>query len=54
MKQCAIQDCTSTTLVYSGVDAMLLGVPTEKVCYEHANIYKEVGIIVEEYADAMR
>ena len=53
MKLCAVKDCTSTSLVYSGIDAMILGVPTEKVCYDHANIYKQVDIIVEEYNDAL-
>lgn len=52
MKECAVKECTSTELVYSGIDAMILGVPTEKICYEHANIYKQVDITVEEYNDA--
>lgn len=30
-------DCGSENIVYSGIDAFLLGVPTEKVCYECAN-----------------
>lgn len=37
MRTCIVDGCTSTELVYSGVDAFLLGVPTEKVCYTHAN-----------------
>lgn len=36
-KKCANPVCNSTELVYSGVDAMLLGVPTEKWCYTCAN-----------------
>jgi len=53
MKECIVKNCTSTSLVYSGIDAMILGVPTERVCYEHANIYKQVDIVVEEYNDAL-
>ena len=37
MKECIIEGCNSTQLVYSGVDAFLLGVATETICYEHAN-----------------
>lgn len=43
MKECAIQWCKSTELVFSGVDAFCLGVPTETVCYEHANRYAMEG-----------
>lgn len=31
------KNCESTELVYSGVDAFLLGVPTETYCYTCAN-----------------
>jgi hypothetical protein len=34
---CKVDGCDSTELVYSGVDAWLLGIPTEKYCYECAN-----------------
>jgi hypothetical protein len=37
MKQCSVENCQSTELVYSGVDAFLLGVQTETICYDHAN-----------------
>jgi hypothetical protein len=37
MKQCKVEGCNSTELVYSGVDAFLLGVETETICYDHAN-----------------
>jgi hypothetical protein len=37
MKVCKTENCTSTELVYSGVDAFLLGVATESVCYDCAN-----------------
>jgi hypothetical protein len=35
MKQC--KSCESVELVFSGVDAFLLGVPTETYCYPCAN-----------------
>ena len=38
--------CESTELVYSGVDAFMLGIPTEKVCYAHANVYAQVNNLV--------
>jgi hypothetical protein len=44
--ECIIRDCQSTELVYSGTDAFMLGVPTEKVCYAHANIYAQVSNLV--------
>lgn len=37
MKECIINGCNSVELVYSGVDAFLLGVDVETICYEHAN-----------------
>jgi len=40
MKQC--KNCESVELVYSGVDAFTLGVPTETYCYPCANwIYEQ-------------
>jgi hypothetical protein len=44
---CIVTDCESTSLVYSGTDAFMLGVPTEKVCYAHANIYAQVSALIE-------
>ena len=35
MRKC--KNCESVELVYSGVDAFLLGVPTETFCYPCAN-----------------
>jgi hypothetical protein len=35
MREC--KSCKSTDLVYSGVDAFILGVPTETFCYPCAN-----------------
>jgi hypothetical protein len=45
--KCIITDCESTSLVYSGIDAFMLGIPTEKVCYEHASIYSQVSALTE-------
>lgn len=45
--KCIITDCESTQLVYSGTDAFMLGIPTEKVCYAHANIYAQVSNLVD-------
>lgn len=39
MTKCQLTNCENTDLVYSGVDAFLLGVPTEKFCYSCANAY---------------
>jgi hypothetical protein len=36
MKECKIDGCNSTELVFSGVDAFCLGVETETICYSHA------------------
>lgn len=44
MKEC--KNCESVELVYSGVDAFLLGVPTETYCYpcaNHLKIEREMG-----------
>jgi hypothetical protein len=43
MKQCKVEGCNSTELVYSGVDAFILGVETETICYDHANQYAKEG-----------
>lgn len=37
MKECLTDGCTNTDLVYSGVDAFMLGVPTETYCYACSN-----------------
>lgn len=39
---CKVTFCNATDVVYSGVDAFLLGVPTETVCYAHARDYELV------------
>jgi hypothetical protein len=38
MRKC--KSCESVELVYSGVDAFILGVPTETYCYPCANQIK--------------
>jgi hypothetical protein len=48
MNTCIVTDCNSIELVYSGVDALMLGgIPTEKVCYDHANIYAQVHATID-------
>ena len=37
MLKCKVEGCESTELVYSGVDAFILGCNTEEICYDHAN-----------------
>lgn len=34
MKTCKIEFCDNTELVHSGVDAFLLGIPSETYCYD--------------------
>ena len=46
MKTCAVTDCDSINLVFSGIDAFLLDVPTEKVCYAHAREYANVNEVI--------
>lgn len=44
MNKCKTFNCESTELVYSGVDAFLLGgIPTETYCYKCANAYKQIS-----------
>ena len=42
--------CGKDEVVWSGVDAWVLGIPTEKVCYGCAAIYNKVIGINEKYA----
>ena len=47
-KECEVNNCTDTNLVYSGTAALLLGgIPTEKYCYDHANEYARIGLIAK-------
>jgi hypothetical protein len=46
MNTCKNPKCESVELVYSGVDAMMLGgIPTEQICYDCANTYAQVSRI---------
>jgi hypothetical protein len=45
---CAVTNCENTNLVYSGVDALMLGgIPTEKYCYPCAVAYTIISADVE-------
>jgi hypothetical protein len=44
MRKCL--NCESVELVYSGVDAFILGVPTETYCYPCANEIKSKGAVI--------
>lgn len=39
--------CGKNEVIYSGIDAFCLGVPTESVCYSCANTYSQVKILTE-------
>jgi hypothetical protein len=40
---CAVKGCEKTDLVFSGTAALMLGnIPTEKYCYDCANIYAQI------------
>jgi hypothetical protein len=48
MKECKVINCTSTSLVYSGTDALMLGgIRTETYCYACANAYNQISADVE-------
>jgi len=48
MKTCLIVNCESTALVYSGIDAFMLGgIPTETYCYDCANAYNQISAHIE-------
>lgn len=49
--KCKSFHCESTELVYSGVDAFLLGVETETWCYDCANFISKQNNAQEEPAD---
>lgn len=41
--KCKITTCENTNLVYSGIDALMLGgIPTETYCYSCANAYTQI------------
>lgn len=52
MKECKVDGCDSTELVYSGVDAFLLNVPTETYCYECSNNGDAHRELLDEMANA--
>lgn len=48
MTKCSVINCENTNLVYSGVDALMLGgIPTEKFCYTCATAYLQISYAVE-------
>jgi hypothetical protein len=48
MLECKVINCGSTELVYSGIDALMLGgIPTETYCYKCANAYNQISTYVE-------
>ena len=48
MKECEVINCTNVVLVYSGIDALMLGgIPTETYCYSCANAYNQISNYVE-------
>jgi hypothetical protein len=48
MKKCSVMNCDETNLVYSGIDALMLGgIPTEKYCYKCATAYLMISHEVE-------
>ena len=53
-KECAVRFCNSTQLVFSGIDAFILGgIPTELICYTCANSYAQKSIVYEQVKDAI-
>jgi len=53
-KECAVRFCNSTELVFSGIDAFMLGgIPTELICYTCANAYAQKSTIYEQVKDAI-
>jgi hypothetical protein len=46
--KCSVINCENTNLVYSGVDALMLGgIPTEKYCYTCATAYLMIKSNIE-------
>ena len=42
MKICKTYNCKNTELVYSGIDAVVLGVMPDTYCYDCSNIYAQI------------
>lgn len=48
MTQCKVINCENTELVYSGIDAFMLGgIQTETYCYNCANAYNQISRDIE-------
>ena len=45
--KCKVADCESEELVYSGIAAFILGIPTESICYDCGNKFAQVSKIVQ-------
>ena len=45
--KCKVANCESVQLVYSGTAALILGIPTESICYDCGNKYAQVSKLVE-------
>lgn len=53
MNKCSITTCENTNLVYSGIDALMLGgIPTEKYCYTCAYAYANISNDIEQLQKA--
>ena len=53
-KECAVRFCNSTELVFSGIDAFILGgIPTELICYTCANSYAQKSVVYEQVKEAI-
>jgi hypothetical protein len=54
MNTCKVIKCESTELVYSGMDAFMLGgIPTETYCYKCANAYNQIQIAMSELLESV-
>lgn len=58
MNKCQVINCDSTELVYSGIDAFMLGgIPTETYCYKCANAYAQIDRVMskvrQDYLDSL-
>ena len=42
MKKCKAYNCENTNIVYSGIDSLVLGVPSETYCYSCSYIYAQI------------
>ena len=47
---CQVINCESTELVYSGIDAFMLGIKTETYCYKCANAYAQIDKAMSDMA----